>query len=128
MSAAEDMLALHLRTVGIDFVREYRFGAEACGGAGKGLRARLKDAGLQDWRFDFAIPAHKLAIEVEGGGWMKKSRHTSGTGFHGDLLKYEAAIRLGWVVYRCDPAMVSSGRALETISILLRQWNAELQK
>lgn len=120
MSAAEDMLALHLRTVGIDFVREYRFGAEACGGAGKGLRERLKEAGLQDWRFDFAIPAQKIAIEVEGGGWSG-GRHTRGAGFHGDLLKYEAALRLGWAVYRCDPAMVKAGRALETIRLLLQE-------
>ena len=119
MITAEDMLALHLRDAGIDFVREYRFGAEACGGAGKGLRTRLKEAGLQDWRFDFAIPAQKIAIEVEGGGWMKKSRHTSGAGFHGDLLKYQAAARLGWVVYRCDPAMVKSGDAVKTVSILV---------
>ena len=121
MSAAEDMLALHLRSAGIEAVREYRFAAEACGGTGKGLRSRLKEAGLSDWRFDFAITAHKLAIEVEGGGWMKKSRHTSGAGFHGDLLKYEAALRLGWAVYRCDPAMVKAGRALETIRLLLQE-------
>lgn len=119
MSSAEDMLALHLRDAGIDFVREYRFGAEACGGAGKGLRARLDAAGLRDWRFDFAIIEHKIAIEVEGGGWMKKSRHTSGAGFHGDLLKYQAAARLGWAVYRCDPAMVKSGDAVKTVKILV---------
>ena len=50
---------------------------------------------------------------------MKKSRHTSGAGFHGDLLKYQAAARLGWVVYRCDPAMVKSGDAVKTAEILV---------
>ena len=119
MSEAEELLAIHLRANGIEAVREYRFAAEACGGTGKGLRPRLKDAGLQDWRFDFAIPAQKIAIEVEGGGWMKKSRHTSGAGFHGDLMKYQAAARLGWVVYRCDPAMVKSGDAVKTAEILV---------
>ena len=119
MSEAEELLAIHLRANGIEAVREYRFAAEACGGTGKGLRSRLKDAGLQDWRFDFAIPAQKIAIEVEGGGWMKKSRHTSGAGFHGDLMKYQAAARLGWAVYRCDPAMVKSGDAVKTVEILV---------
>lgn len=118
MSAAEELLAIHLQASGIEAVREYRFAAEACGGTGKGLRSRLKDAGLQDWRFDFAIPAQKIAIEVEGGGWSG-GRHTRGAGFHGDLLKYQAAARLGWVVYRCDPAMVKSGDAVKTAEILV---------
>lgn len=118
MSAAEETLALHMRAHGIQFVREHRFGAEACGGTGKGLRARLEAAGLRDWRFDMAMPDIKLAIEVEGGGWTG-GRHTRGTGFEGDLKKYDAATRLGWTVYRCSPAMVKSGRAIETIKIIM---------
>ncbi|GMQ53492.1 hypothetical protein [Halopseudomonas aestusnigri] len=118
MSAAEETLALHMRANGIQFVREHRFGAEACGGTGKGLRARLEAAGLRDWRFDMAMPDIKLAIEVEGGGWTG-GRHTRGTGFEGDLKKYDAATRLGWTVYRCSPAMVKSGRAIETIKIIM---------
>lgn len=116
MSKGEETLSLHLRAHGIQFVREHRFGAEACGGTGKGLRKRLADAGLKDWRFDFAMPEIRLAVEVEGGGWSG-GRHTRGTGFAEDLNKYDAAVRLGWVVYRCSPEMVASGRAIETIKI-----------
>jgi hypothetical protein len=119
-SQAEDALALHLRAEGIEAIREYRFGAEACGGAGKGLRDRLAKAGLQDWRADFALPEHGLLIECEGGGWAG-GRHTRGAGFAADLKKYDAAARLGWRVYRCDPAMIKSGRAIETIRILMQQ-------
>lgn len=118
MSAGEETLALHMRANGLPFVREHRFGAEACGGAGKGLRQRLADAGLRDWRFDMAMPDIKLAIEVEGGGWSG-GRHTRGSGFEEDLLKYDAAARLGWTVYRCSPAMVSKGHAVETIKIIV---------
>lgn len=117
-SAAESMLAMHLKASGHDFEREYRFAAEATGGAGKGCRQRLIAAGIKDWRFDFAAPSRKFAVEVEGGAWTG-GRHTTGTGFHADLLKYEAAQRLGWTVYRCDPAMIRSGRALQTITMLL---------
>lgn len=123
MSKPEDDLALHLRASGIECAREYRFGAAACGGPGKGLRERLAAAGLSDWRADFALLDHRLLIEVEGGGWTG-GRHTRGPGFAADLKKYDAAARLGWRVYRCDPAMIKSGRALETILILMQQRGA----
>lgn len=123
MSKAEELLALHLRAEGIPVEREYRFGAKAAGGPGKGLRDRLAKTGLKDWRFDFAIPDQMLAIEVEGGGWTQ-GRHTRGTGFQADLEKYDAAMRLGWTVYRCSPEMVTSGRAIDTIKAIIRMGEA----
>lgn len=119
MIAGEEAMALHLRAHGIQFEREYRFAAEAAGGTGKGLRDRLARAGLRDWRADFALIGHRLLIEVEGGGWTG-GRHTRGAGFEGDLEKYDAAMRLGFTVYRCSPAMVKSGRAIETITGLVK--------
>lgn len=119
MSHAEDLLHSHFSFHKVEPVREYRFGAEAAGGPGKGLRDRLARAGLKDWRFDFAFPAQKLAVEVEGGAWAG-GRHTTGAGFSEDLKKYDAAMRLGWTVYRCDPGMVRSGRAIETALMLLK--------
>lgn len=113
-----ELLGLQLRAEGIEHEAEYRFGALASGGTGKGLRARLKESGLRDWRADFYIVGHMILVEVEGGAWGK-SRHTTGSGFTADLKKYEAAMRLGYAVYRCDPAMVKSGRAIETIKILI---------
>lgn len=104
MSKGEEQLALHLRAAGIEFTREFKFHA------------------TRKWRFDFALPDHLIAVEVEGGAWTN-GRHTRGKGFIADLEKYEEAMRLGWNVYRCSPEMVKNGRALETIEILMRLHN-----
>lgn len=74
------------------------------------------------FRFDFAWPDHLLAVEIEGGSWIA-GRHSRGTGFEADCLKYDEAIRLGWNVYRATSGMVKSGRAIETIKILLGMTN-----
>lgn len=121
---SSELLASQLGAQGIEFEEEYRFGALASGGTGKGIRARLNESGLKDWRFDFCIPGMMLAFEVEGGAWGK-SRHTTGAGFAEDLRKYDAAMRLGWVVYRCDPSMVKQGRAIETIKLLIAMRTAD---
>lgn len=51
------------------------------------------------FRFDYAIPSIKLAIEYEGivSG---KSRHTSITGYTNDTNKYNLATKNGWSVLR----------------------------
>jgi very-short-patch-repair endonuclease len=51
------------------------------------------------WRFDFAYPKHKIAIEIEGGIWTG-GRHTRATGFIKDCEKYNRATILGWRVLR----------------------------
>lgn len=113
----EALLQLQFRSIHVQVESEYRFAAMHVG-PGKKLRERLSEAGLKDWRFDFALVDHMIAIEIEGGAWTN-GRHTRGSGFHEDLLKYDAAMRLGWTIYRCDGAMVKSGRALNTILQLI---------
>lgn len=54
------------------------------------------------WRFDYAIPAHKIALEVEGGVWTG-GRHIRAQGFLGDMEKYNTATLMGWRVFRTTP-------------------------
>lgn len=118
MSQIEDLLDLMIRDEGLpEPVRELRFAREIVGGH-KGIRKRLADLELKDWRFDFAWPNLMLACEVEGGGWVG-GRHTTGKGFEGDLRKYDAAMKYGWTVYRCSGAMVKEGVAIQTLKGLL---------
>ena len=57
---------------------------------------------VRKWRFDYAIPEHKIALEVEGGVWTG-GRHTSSVGFMKDMEKYNTATLMGWRVFRTTP-------------------------
>ena len=81
VSKAEETLAFQIRAVKLpEPVREHRFHE------------------TRKWRFDFAYPSQKLAIEVEGGVWSG-GRHTRGSGFTNDCEKYNAALMNGWRVW-----------------------------
>lgn len=67
------------------------------------------------WRFDRAWPERKVAVEVEGGVWSG-GRHTRGSGFEADCIKYSEAALLGWRVIRVTGGMVVDGRALALIA------------
>jgi very-short-patch-repair endonuclease len=51
------------------------------------------------WRFDFAWVKQRVAVEIEGGLWMR-GRHTTAKGMLADMDKYNAAAALGWFVLR----------------------------
>lgn len=54
------------------------------------------------WRSDYAWPAHKLVLEVEGGIWTG-GRHVSGVGFSRDMEKYNWLAEHGWRILRYPP-------------------------
>ena len=56
----------------------------------------LKD---RRFRFDLALPQHKIAIEYEGGVWSN-GRHTRGKGYISDIKKYNLATMHGWKLLR----------------------------
>lgn len=51
------------------------------------------------WRFDYAWPEHKVAVEYEGLV-SQKSRHITLTGYTRDCEKYSRAAVMGWKVIR----------------------------
>ncbi len=62
------------------------------------------------WRFDWAWPQYKLALEIEGGIWIG-GRHTTGTGYTKDMEKYSEAAILGWRILRVTPKQMENGEA-----------------
>jgi hypothetical protein len=51
------------------------------------------------WRFDWCIEPLKVAFEYEGI-YSGQSRHTNQKGYSRDTEKYNAAVALGWKVFR----------------------------
>lgn len=74
----------------------------------------LRFAPPRRWRFDLAFPAHKVAVEIDGGTWTG-GRHTTGLGFLRDAEKLNEAALLGWLVLRVVPDWVDDGSALRLI-------------
>ncbi len=84
----------------------------------------------RQWRFDYAWPAQKIAVEIEGGIWGKRctickkfiaqGRHTTGQGFEEDAEKYNAATLLGWRLLRFTRKSVKSGDAAAMVRRMLR--------
>lgn len=66
------------------------------------------------WRFDYALPLYKIALEVEGGVWTQ-GRHVRPQGFLSDMQKYNTAALLGWRVFRTTPDKLVTG---DTILLL----------
>jgi hypothetical protein len=62
------------------------------------------------WRFDYAWPRYRVALEVEGGVWSG-GRHVRGKGFLGDMEKYNAAVIGGWRILRVTPQQLADGTA-----------------
>lgn len=74
---------------------------------------------VRKWRFDFAWPVVRVAVEIEGGTFISGA-HTRGVHFSSDCEKYAEALLLGWKVLRVDSRMVKDGRALLWVKKLLQ--------
>ena len=71
------------------------------------------------WRFDVACHSASIAIEIEGGVFVR-GRHSRGKGMISDMEKYNAAVVLGWRLLRYAPDQMASGVFIEDVRQLLR--------
>ena len=79
--------------------------------------------GSRKWRFDYAIPEYKVAIEIDGAVWTM-GRHNRPEGYINDMEKLNTAASMGWLVLRftTDDRLKDSTLTLikETISLRKR--------
>lgn len=78
------------------------------------LEPEYRFAPPRRWRFDWGIPEHRVAVECEGGVWVR-GRHTRGSGYVKDLEKYNSAAAMGWLVIRRTPDQLCTPDTLDLI-------------
>lgn len=72
------------------------------------------------WRFDYCWVQHKIALEVEGGVFTG-GRHTRGSGFMGDMEKYNNGALLGYRIIRTTPSLLLSKENIDLIKQMICQ-------
>ena len=78
------------------------------------------------FRADFWFPLERLALEVDGGVFLPRGGHTTGTGYTSDRERDVEALLQGILTVRYTTAQVKSGYALETFAKVLTARRAEL--
>lgn len=77
---------------------------------------RFHDSRL--WRFDYAFPAWNLAIEVDGGLFVRGA-HVRGARILKTHEKLNAAAAMGWRILYTTPDRLCSGEFIDTIKASL---------
>jgi len=73
---------------------------------------------IRQWRFDFAWPQKKIALEIEGGIFIG-GRHSRGAGMQKDMEKYNQAALHGWRIIRVQPNNLCKSTTIQLINSIL---------
>ena len=71
------------------------------------------------WRFDYAWPDQKIALEVDGG-LFTKGKHARGAGIIQDHEKRNEAAIYGWRVLVCSPVDRTNGKIINVLRQILK--------
>ena len=99
MSRLEEDFAVQLRAMKVPFTREVRVCKE------------------RRYRLDFVLPG-KLAVEVNGGSWVK-SGHSTGKGLQRDADKGYECLKAGFRLLTLTSDDVRSGAGIDKVLSLL---------
>lgn len=109
----EDRFAADLDRHGIKYVRQARL-----------IRRR-------QWRWDFAIPKARVAIEIQGlmimrdpvsGELITRGGHATPQGMRNDMEKAHAILLVGWLPLAFERTHVRNGYAARTVVRLINRW------
>lgn len=78
------------------------------------------------WRFDFAWPRAKFAVEIHGQLFNgKKGGHSTPSGIRADFEKDTAALLLGWRVFRIHSDMVLKQITMDVVRMYVGDGSGE---
>lgn len=83
-----------------------------------GLERQYRFHPTRKFRADFAYPARRLLIEVQGGSWVGGG-HTRGAGYERDCERMNLATLEGYQMMWFTSSMVRQGRAVPEIRAAL---------
>lgn len=73
---------------------------------------------IRKWRFDFAWPGVRIAIEIEGGiSDRHRGRHMRAQGYQTDLDKYNTGTSYGWRIFRFSSRDIQENRPIFIASL-----------
>lgn len=105
VSPLEETLSFQIRAAGLpEPLREYRI---------------IPD---RRFRWDYCFRAQRLAVEVQGGFWIKGG-HSTGIGLERDAEKLNLATLAGWRTLYATKKTIESGQALVWIQQALEDDN-----
>lgn len=78
----------------------------------------VREYKFQQWRFDFAWPVLKIAVEIDGGTFAGGD-HVRGKGYQRDCMKNNAAQIAGWSVLRADREMTGSNEFAVVVKTMI---------
>lgn len=96
MNEAEELFKIHLSERCIAFTEQAKLDPQ------------------RRFKWDFIVG--KLAIEIQGGIWMKKGAHTTGTAITRDCDKSRSAIMNGYIPCYFTSQQVLDGTAIDWLS------------
>ena len=81
----------------------------------KGFVPEHKFHKTRKWLFDYANTSLLIAVEIQGGIWMAKGAHNTGTAIMRDIEKHNEAILGGWALLLVHPGMIKNGEAYNIV-------------
>lgn len=73
---------------------------------------------VRRWRIDWAFVDQRVALEIEGGIFVR-GRHSRGLGMLKDMEKYNELAARGWRLIRTTPGNLYSPETLRVLTLAL---------
>lgn len=80
----------------------------------------LREVEFNGFRFDFAWPSIKIAVEIDGGTFSRYGGHALGKRYQLDCIKQNMAQLNGWIVLRADKEMIDTKMFISSVKSAIR--------